>query len=148
MIKAFLLGYQPDSATIDVTAIVKDSNNPSVAVTLGVPLTITASDTTTTINASIQSTVQAYCTLNGFPVPTVFEWFVAPSTSGLAGLVNAPQAAITDCPADAVTNYNVVTTLLGGLTGAVNTANTKQNQIATQLNALLAELRTLGLITP
>lgn len=63
-------------------------------------------------------------------------------------LANAPQAAITDCPADATTNYNVLTTLLGSLTGAVNTANTKQNQIATQVNSILAELRTLGLITP
>jgi len=65
----------------------------------------------------------------------------------LATLSNAPQAAIADCPADAVTNYNVVTTLLGALTGAVNTANSKQNDIATKLNTLLAELRTLGLIS-
>lgn len=63
------------------------------------------------------------------------------------GLVNAPQAAIADAPADATTNYNVLTTLLGTLTGAVNTANTKQNDIATKLNTLLAELRTLGLIS-
>lgn len=63
------------------------------------------------------------------------------------GLSLAPQSAITDCPADATTNYNTVTTLLGSVTGAVNTANTKQNQIATQLNSLLAELRTLGLIS-
>lgn len=60
----------------------------------------------------------------------------------------APQAAVSDCPADAVTNYNVITTLLGSLTGAVNTTNTKQNQIATQFNSLLAELRTLKIISP
>lgn len=71
------------------------------------------------------------------------------SISNIPGVLpNSPQSAITDCPADAITNYNVVTTLLGALTGAVNTANTKQNDIATQLNSLLAELRTLGLITP
>lgn len=63
------------------------------------------------------------------------------------GMVGAPQAAISDAPADAVTNYNTVTTLLGALTGAVNTANSKQNDIATKLNSLLAELRTLGLIS-
>lgn len=62
------------------------------------------------------------------------------------GLKNAPQAAIASAPADAVTNYNVVTTVLGTLTSAVNTANAKQNDIATKLNTLLAELRTLGLI--
>lgn len=62
-------------------------------------------------------------------------------------LAGMPQAAVADSPADATTNYNVVTTLLGALTGAVNTANTKQNAIAVQLNSLLAELRTLGLIS-
>lgn len=36
---------------------------------------------------------------------------------------------------------------LGTLTGAVNEANGKQNAIATKLNTLLAELRTLGLIS-
>lgn len=64
-----------------------------------------------------------------------------------AGMVNAPQAAIANAPADANTSYNTVTTLLGALTGAVNTANSKQNDIATKLNSLLAELRTLGLIS-
>lgn len=64
-----------------------------------------------------------------------------------AGMANAPQAAIANAPADAVTNYNVVTTLLGSLTGAVNTANAKQNDLATKFNSLLAELRTLGLIS-
>lgn len=69
------------------------------------------------------------------------------SVKGLPGtLSGAPQAAIGDAPADATTNYNAVTTLLGSLTGAVNTANTKQNDIATRLNSLLSELRTLGLI--
>lgn len=61
-------------------------------------------------------------------------------------LPGMPQAAIADAPADATTNYNTVTTLLGSLTGAVNTANTKQNDIATRLNSLFAELRTLGII--
>lgn len=57
-----------------------------------------------------------------------------------------PGAAITDAPADAVTNYNVLTTLLGTLTGAVNEANAKQNDIAEKLNTLLAHLRTAGII--
>lgn len=70
-----------------------------------------------------------------------------PLSSALVALSNAPQAAIADAPADATTNYNVVTTLLGTLVGAVNTANAKQNDIATKLNTLLAELRTLGLIS-
>lgn len=68
--------------------------------------------------------------------------------SPTAFMNNAPQAAIADCPADAVTNYNVITTLLGSLTGAVNAANTKQNEIATKLNSLLAANRVEGLILP
>lgn len=64
-----------------------------------------------------------------------------------AALANAPQASIADAPADATTNYNVITTLLGGLTGAVNTANTKQNDIATVVNSILATLRTVGIIS-
>lgn len=71
--------------------------------------------------------------------------WVAPSTSPVA-LKNAPQAAIANAPADATTTYNVVTTLLGSLTGAVNTANAKQNDIATKLNSVLAALRTVGII--
>lgn len=58
----------------------------------------------------------------------------------------APQAAIADAPTDAVTNYNIVTTLLGALTSAVNTANAKQNDIATKLNTLKSELVALGFI--
>lgn len=81
---------------------------------------------------------------SGFSSSDIIDLFPTASTS----LKSAPQAAIADCPADATTNYNTITTLLGAVTGAVNTANTKQNQIATQLNSLLAELRTLGLITP
>lgn len=73
--------------------------------------------------------------------------FIWVANTGPKGLTTAPQAAITNAPADAVTNYNVVTTLLGSLTGALNTANTKQNDIATKLNTLLSELRTLGLIS-
>jgi hypothetical protein len=62
-------------------------------------------------------------------------------------LLHSPQAAIDDCSADATTDYDVVTTLLGDAIGAINTTNSKQNAIATQLNTLLAELRTLGVIS-
>lgn len=94
------------------------------------------------LGATALAAINAYATTNSFSVGTI-QWFGGNAPSGLTG---APQAAITDCPADATTNYNTITTLLGAVTGAVNTANTKQNQIATQLNSLLAELRTLGLI--
>lgn len=91
------------------------------------------------LSATITAALNAYASTNSLTVASI---------KGLPGtLAGAPKAAITDCPADAVTNYNVVTTLLGSVTGAVNTANTKQNQIAVQLNTLFAELRALGIIS-
>lgn len=106
-------------------------------------LAMTWSDVKTNgLGATALATINSYAAGNSFTVGTV-QWFGGNAPSGLTG---APAAAITDCPADATTNYNVVTTLLGSVTGAVNTANTKQNAIAVQLNSLLAELRTLGII--
>lgn len=98
----------------------------------------------TSLVAAAETAINAYATTNNYSLTEGIFWTypVAPG-----GLSHAPQAAITDSPADATTNYNVITTLLGSLTGAVNTANTKQNAIAVQLNTLLAELRTLGLIS-
>lgn len=99
--------------------------------------------------ATLLSKAQAMATTEGWG--TVNAADMRDGTNPMAvisALLNAPQAAVADSPADATTNYNVVTTLLGSLTGAVNTANTKQNAIAVQLNSLLADLRNLGLITP
>lgn len=96
------------------------------------------------LSATINSAITTYAAGNSLTVSSLAG---IPATVP-TGLASAPQAAISDCPADATTNYNVLTTLLGSLTGAVNTANTKQNAIATQLNSLLGELRTLGLIAP
>lgn len=61
-------------------------------------------------------------------------------------LFGLTQAAIADAPTDAPTNRNVITTLLGTLTGGVNDDNVKQNEIATKLNTLLAGLRSAGVI--
>lgn len=47
------------------------------------------------------------------------------------GATDAATNAATDAPSDAPTNLNVVTTLLGALTGEVNATNGRQNQIAT-----------------
>lgn len=48
-----------------------------------------------------------------------------------------------NAPTDAPEGLNVITTLLGALTGEVNAANTKQNVIATNLNALATKFNTL-----
>lgn len=51
-----------------------------------------------------------------------------------------------DSPADATTDYDPVTTILGALVSAVNDANTKQNDIATKLNEVIAALKTVGIL--
>lgn len=95
--------------------------------------------------SAVQTKILGYASAQSYSL-TAADIIGLPIFTGPMGLANAPQAAIADAPADAVTNYNVVTTLLGSLTSAVNTANSKQNDIATKLNSLFAELRTLGLI--
>lgn len=97
--------------------------------------------------AAVTAAIIAWSTTNSYGTLTATDVIGVDYLKIPASLVNAPQAAIADSPADATTNYNIVTTLLGALTSAVNTANTKQNAIATQLNTLLAELRTLGIIS-
>lgn len=112
-------------------------------------VTLDADTTLADVRADLYGQIDTFITGMGetfdssHTVDLVLQRVIVPS-----GLASAPQAAIVNAPADAVTNYNVLTTLLGSLTGAVNTANTKQNDIATKLNSLLTELRTLGLIAP
>lgn len=91
------------------------------------------------IRAALPALVNTLCTDNDLDVPSSFIW--------LTENVNfTPGAHIANAPADAVTNYNVVTTLLGSVTGAVNTANAKQNDIATKVNAIIAVLQENGLL--
>lgn len=97
--------------------------------------------------AAVTAAIIAWASTNSYGTLTATDVIGVDYLKIPSGLANAPQAAIADAPADATTNYNTVTTLLGALTGAVNTANTKQNDIATRLNSLLSELRTLGLIS-
>lgn len=97
------------------------------------------------LNVALDTAVTSYATGQSYIVDNISH-IIDPSAA--YALSSAPQPAIADCPADAVTTYNVITTLLGSLTGAVNTANTKQNDIATKLNTLFSELRTLKIIAP
>lgn len=64
----------------------------------------------------------------------------------ILAVIGPQQGAIADAAADAITNYNTVSTLLGALVGAVNIANTKQNELATKINSILTVLREHGLI--
>lgn len=58
----------------------------------------------------------------------------------------APTNAASNSPNNAPTNLNVVTTLLGALTGEVNATNTRQNQIADIVNANAVKQNTIGTI--
>lgn len=149
-----ILGYQNSAGGLDV--FVKSWDDASPYTDRGTDtiyfetLGMTTGDE---INAAAIAAIEAFATANSFAFTAILWAFDTPqevdakiAAAVPAGLENAPGAAVSDAPADATTNYNVVTTLLGTLVGAVNTANDKQNQIATQLNALLAELRALGLI--
>lgn len=142
-----IVGVQGDGPSLDVLIeIINNGVSNGLDVATFDPSGIT---TPAGYDAAVMAAAAAYASTNG--LSSVIKCYTTPSDlSALgipAGMVHAPQAAIADSPADATTNYNTITTLLGALTGAVNTANTKQNAIATQLNTLLAELRTLGLIT-
>lgn len=118
-------------------------------------VTVSPADTASleSITSEITLAVEAYASSNSITLDDIV--FAYAEEKGIPG---TPFAAIangpTDAPNDAVTNYNVVSTLLGTLVGAVNTANAKQNAIANnvntvsgKLNSLLAELRTAGVIS-
>lgn len=139
--KAIILNYQLGGTPM-ASVQVAFTNSSGVYDPVTLMFSVSDSMSMADVHTAAIAAVNTYASTNGYTV-TGYQFL----TDGpVASMVNAPQAAIANAPADAVTTYNVVTTLLGSLTGAVNTANTKQNDIATKLNSLLAELRTLGLI--
>lgn len=152
-LKALITGYSISGAQPNVSVFFESDDSSIEAGTI-LPVSIAYGDNDVVIQAKIATVINNFCSTSSLPVPTIDWLFTTPTDLAAAiavlpsGLSSAPQAAIANAPADAVTNYNIVTTLLGSLTSAVNTANDKQNQIATKLNSLLAELRTLGLISP
>lgn len=144
MTKMFIVGFDAGGGDLNVIGFLKDSND-TLTGTYGATFQPAIGDNKAQVKVKAEAALVQYLTDASISLPDSTEWIV--DDFAPAGLANAPQAAIANAPADAVTNYNTVTTLLGGLTGAVNTANSKQNDIATKLNALLTELRTLGLIS-
>lgn len=150
MKKALLYVYDVDTetATIPAKVIFYDTttNIPDAGGILFVTVATADTHTPAAIIASYKAQILAEASARSFTgfADTDILWV---NQNTFTWLSVAPQAAIANAPADAVTNYNIVTTLLGTLTSAVNAANTKQNDIATKLNTLLAELRTLNIIS-
>jgi hypothetical protein len=56
--------------------------------------------------------------------------------------------SINDAATNAPTDLNVLTTLLGTLTGEVNATNSKQNDLASKFNSLLDRLESQGILQP
>jgi hypothetical protein len=143
--KAFVTKIRYNSNDYAVEVVYRNSN---LTLNTYIDINVVLADVNTPqdLKALTEIGIADFATSQSMPTITEIVWLTQPAIVP-AGLKNAPQAAIANAPADATTNYNTVTTLLGALTGAVNTANAKQNDIATKLNTLLAELRTLGLIS-
>lgn len=139
--------WQPQVSHYQFSTLVAFFDNTDVQHTKNFDISLTGVTSASSLKSAFSTAILTYANnVKSYGmVASDIVWGIP--TAGAAGLENAPQAAIADAPADAVTNYNTVTTLLGTLTGAMNTANTKQNEIATKLNTLLSELRTLGLIS-
>lgn len=131
-----------------VVAAFYDTSTNNIVDNVAIDVDMTGATSTSDTFTLSNTAILAYAAGVSYSISSSdIMWSFGLSNQLPTGLSNAPQAAISDAPTDAVTNYNVVTTLLGALTSAVNSANTKQNEIATKLNTLLSELRTLGLIS-
>lgn len=144
--KVFVSGYTLAGGGVAPICIFTDSSNNIEAIE-PVPVSLSGITDSTAYQNACKAAILTYATGQSYSVPGASSIQFLSTAQVPSALINAPQASIADAPADAVTNYNVVTTLLGALTSAVNSANTKQNDIATKLNSLLGELRTLGLIS-
>lgn len=94
MIKALIGTYTSDGDTYDATALIKDTNDASVGITLNAPISIVATDTNATIRAAAEAAITTYCTNNSLPVPTVFDWmFMTPSDTAALIVASLPAAA-------------------------------------------------------
>jgi len=75
--------------------------------------------------SAIQTRILAYATAQSYSMTASdIIWGLS---SGPTALADTPQPAITNAPADANDQLQYGNDTLGALTGAVNTANTKQN---------------------
>lgn len=108
----------------------------------GIALGATANDTDANLKDRANHTgTQAMSTVTG--LTTALAGKNAVITAGAHvndGATNAAVNAATNAP----TNLNVLTTLLGSLTGEVNATNTKQNDLATKYNDLAGKYNDLS----
>lgn len=134
-----------------------DGSSGATVQTFGVLFPTSGITSRDTYISAAESAVNAYAVTQGYTLSGGIIW-PSPTTAQInalitaamaaipAGLSSAPQAAIADGTTNLATNYNLATGLLG-LATAMNSANGAQNDLATKFNTLLAELRTLGLLS-
>lgn len=89
--------------------------------------------------ADVVASYTAYATTNSYTISRVL---------GLELLSADPGSHIADAATNNPTNLNVVTTLLGAVTGQLNTSNANLNDLATKYNTLLNVLEDHGILLP
>lgn len=87
MIKAFVIGYLPAGAHVNVDFFLKDSANVYTACA-NTPLSITTSDTDATIMAAIPGVITTWCMNNIGVAPDAIEWILQGDTAGVPMYVN------------------------------------------------------------
>lgn len=80
MIKAFVLGYAPDSSTAGVVALLEDSAGVDTGC-VNIPLTISSSDTDVTIAAGVPSAINTWCVANIGVAPDSIDWLMTVPSS-------------------------------------------------------------------
>jgi hypothetical protein len=71
-------------------------------------------------------------------------WMMSTGSNITDAAIDSPTNAETNAPTDAPTDLNVITTLLGALTGEVNSTNGRQNTIAAKVNANATKQNTIA----
>lgn len=96
----------------------------------------------TAVNTALDTAIATYASGQGWTLTDTIH-SIPPKVAIFGG-----QGAIADTSTGAPTNLNILTTLLGTLTGQVNSTNTQLNDVCARFNTLLAELRTAKVILP
>lgn len=145
---AVILGWASDMPGIDIYFKHWDAVAPYTDQGADtVPLSLTLDDTTTQadILAAAIAAINDFATNQGFTFDRIFTMMDTDAeVAAKVAEILPQQSAIANAPADANTTLSGL--LIGALTGELNASNTKQNDIASKLNAVIAALRAVGII--
>lgn len=108
----------------------------------GIPSTFTPSTHTHVVNDISDATTIGKNIVKASNAAAVRGLIFSAATHIDDSETNAPVDCPTNAPNNAPTNLNVLTTLLGALTGEVNATNARQNTIANNCNAIATKVNT------